>query len=91
MTTDELARAWRRKGVGASEIAAVCGFSKWGGPHSVWRDKTGRGEPIEESEAMSLGHELEELIVRRALAKLGLTAKSIEYQVCIERRDLAPW
>lgn len=29
MTTDELARAWRRKGVGASEIAAATDDREW--------------------------------------------------------------
>ena len=32
----------RRRGIGSSEIAAVCGISSWGSPLSVWLSKTGQ-------------------------------------------------
>jgi putative phage-type endonuclease len=38
----------RRRGIGSSEIAAVCGISSWGSPLSVWLSKTGQATPQEE-------------------------------------------
>ena len=34
----------RRRGIGSSEIAAVCGISSWGSPLSVWLSKTGQAK-----------------------------------------------
>lgn len=34
--------AWRRKGIGSSDAAAIMGFSKWGNPLEVFLERTGR-------------------------------------------------
>ena len=55
----------RQKGIGGSEIAAVCGLSKWRTPFDVWLEKT---SPIEDSPptlAMELGNFLEPLVVAK--------------------------
>ncbi len=33
--------AWRRGGIGASDVAAVLGLSPWSSPWSIWADKVG--------------------------------------------------
>lgn len=40
--------AWRRQGIGASDIAAILGLSPWATPFSVWAEKSGR-VPIDDS------------------------------------------
>lgn len=57
--TDEQ-RAWRRGGIGSSDVAAILGLSPHAGPWAVWNEKVGLAlEEEEESEQMALGHELE--------------------------------
>ena len=47
--------AWRRKGIGSSDSAAVVGLDPWRSPLSVWLDKLGQTGPIAENEYMELG------------------------------------
>jgi putative phage-type endonuclease len=42
MTLSAEQQELRRRGIGGSEIAAVCGLSPWSGPLDVWLSKTGR-------------------------------------------------
>ena len=52
----------RRHRVGASDVAKICGMSKWGGPLKVWAEKVqGIYEPS--GEAASLGSRLEPVIL----------------------------
>jgi len=58
-------KALRRKGVGASEVAAVLGLSHWQTPLMVYLDKIGQGAP-EDPDAIGpawFGHQLEPVIV----------------------------
>lgn len=61
----------RRHGIGASEIAAVNNLSPYQKPIDVYLEKLGEAKR-ETTEAMELGNELEPIICRRALRKLGL-------------------
>lgn len=61
----------RRHGIGASEIAAVNNLSPYQKPIDVYLEKRGEAKR-ETTEAMELGNELEPIICRRALRKLGL-------------------
>lgn len=64
---------WRRGGIGASEIAAVCGRSPWASPLSVYLRKRGEipddGPP---TEAMRLGLALEDLVADEFHLQTGL-------------------
>jgi putative phage-type endonuclease len=62
----------RRKGIGGSDAAKVLGISPYGGPLSVFMDKTGRSPEPEESEAMEMGVELEETVARVFTKRTGL-------------------
>lgn len=58
----EAARAGR---LGASEIAAVLGFSPWLSPFALWHMKAGTLPAQHDNEEMSWGRDLEALIARR--------------------------
>lgn len=51
--------AWRRHGVGASDVAAILGISPFASPWSVWAEKVGLIGEQEANEAMEAGHWLE--------------------------------
>lgn len=55
--------AERRKGIGASEIAAACGISKYMSRFRLWEIKTGRREPDQPNDAMRWGNRLEPHII----------------------------
>lgn len=54
--------AWRRQGIGASDVAGVVGLSPWSSPWSIWADKAGLMPDDDESEAMTAGRWLEAAI-----------------------------
>ncbi len=75
----------REDGIGASEVAAVLGLSPWETPFSLWLRKTGQVPPLEENEAMHMGHLLEGIVVTLWEEKTGgravkSSAKDIIYQ-----------
>lgn len=75
----------REDGIGASEVAAVVGLSPWETPFSLWLRKTGQVPPLEENQAMHLGHLLEPVIVSLWEEATGwktvkASAKDIIYQ-----------
>lgn len=51
--------AARRRGIGASEAAAILGLSKFLSPMDVWSDKVGLAEPRAELERMKWGKRLQ--------------------------------
>lgn len=53
----------RRRGIGASEIAAIAGLSRWATPAEVFEAKV-RGRPDLDSYAAALGNEIEAPIAR---------------------------
>lgn len=58
----------RRRGCGASDVAALLGFDRYRSPWQVWADKTGHPlyQPPEETPAMRLGIELETWLIDQA-------------------------
>ena len=42
---------WRRRGIGGSDVGAICGISKYKSPIDVYLDKIGQSEETEQSEA----------------------------------------
>lgn len=52
----------REDGIGASEVAAVVGLSPWDSPFSLYLKKTHQVPPVEENQAMHLGHLLEPVV-----------------------------
>lgn len=60
--TDEEWREGRKDGIGASDIGAIMGLSKWKSPYEVWLEKTGRVVPedISEKPVVKFGNDFEE-------------------------------
>lgn len=54
--------AWRRQGIGASDVAAVIGLSPWQSPYSLWAEKAGLIEPEADNDAMRHGRYAEHAI-----------------------------
>ena len=63
--------AHRRNAIGGSDAAAIIGLNDYASPFSVWLDKLGKAQPVEETEAMRLGHDLEEYVARRFCEATG--------------------
>lgn len=67
--------AWRRKGIGGSDAAAIAGLSRWRSPVAVWLEKTGQIESEEPGEAAYWGTVLEEIIAKEFSARTGKKVK----------------
>jgi putative phage-type endonuclease len=74
MNDDERADwlAWRRTGIGASDVAGILGLSPWASPWSIWADKTGLVVDDSDSLAMEFGRRAEKMIASWFTAKTGL-------------------
>jgi len=78
--------AKRSKGIGSSEIAMlltkelgngkVVPLSPWGGPHKLWRRKTGREDWSPDSDAMRRGRFLEKAILEMYASTYGYRLES---------------
>jgi putative phage-type endonuclease len=56
--------ALRKTGIGGSEVAAICGLSKWTSPYTLWCQKTGRiSDSVTPNDAMEWGNRLEPVII----------------------------
>lgn len=53
---------WRRKGIGGSDVAAICGLSRYKSPVEVYLDKLGEIPPIPDNPKMLAGRKLEPFI-----------------------------
>lgn len=61
----------RRKSIGGSDAAALCGMNTYMSPYSVWADKMGLIPPKEPNEAMRLGTDLEQYVADRFTEATG--------------------
>ena len=61
----------RKKGIGSSEAGTIMGVNKFDTPYSLWRRKTGVDGPIDQNEAMELGHHMEPSVVTMFAARTG--------------------
>ncbi|MEW6439225.1 MAG: lambda-exonuclease family protein [Pseudomonadota bacterium] len=64
-------RELRRKHIGASDLPAIWGISRYRTPYDVWLEKTGRVAPSEGGDAALAGVHLEAGVLRFAEAELG--------------------
>jgi predicted phage-related endonuclease len=65
--------AFRRTGITATDVVVLAGLPYHGRTvHDVWREKVLGDTKLAETEAMSLGNELEPIVLRRAAAKRDL-------------------
>lgn len=64
--------AWRTRGLGGSDIAAICGLSKWSTAFDVWLSKT-RPDLVndEDNDVLATGRRLEPAIAQWAAEETG--------------------
>ncbi|MCH3965524.1 MAG: YqaJ viral recombinase family protein [Clostridium sp.] len=53
---------FRNKGIGGSDVAALCGINKYKSPVELWMEKTGQIKPAESGEAAYWGTKMEPII-----------------------------
>jgi len=63
---------WRRKGIGGSDVAAICGMSRYSSPVEVYLDKLGELPPLEDNPKMKAGRMLEPTIAEWFADETGL-------------------
>lgn len=81
---------WRRRGLGASDIAGVLGLSPWASPWSVWARKVGLVDDAEseQTEAMEFGLRAEQMLSQWFMDKTGLWIAGDQTRCS---RDDHPW
>ena len=70
--SDQAWHDWRRDGIGASDIGALLGLSRWDSPWSLWATKVGLLSPTETTERQQMGHDFEPVIAQLFTRKTGL-------------------
>jgi putative phage-type endonuclease len=65
-------RAWRKLGIGASDVAALVGMSNYASPMSVWTDKLGLAGPDEDKDYMEYGRRAEPMLTGYFEDRTGL-------------------
>lgn len=68
---------YRRRGIGGSDVAAVCGLSKWKSPVEVWLDKTGQIDPVPAGEAAYWGTLMEPIIRQEFADRTGFKIRQV--------------
>lgn len=63
---------WRKLGIGASDVAALCGMSPYASPMSVYMDKLGLVPPDEDNEYMEYGRRAEPMLTDYFEDRTGL-------------------
>lgn len=70
----------RRRGIGSSDVAAICGLDKYRSPTAVYFDKVGDADPEDENVRMRLGRKMEALIAsewEEQMASEGVTVAAV--------------
>lgn len=80
-----LSPEWENKrhklGIGGSEAAAIAGLNPYSSAFTVYWDKVGKGEPMEVSEGMRQGTDLEEYVAKRFCEATGKRVRKCEYML----------
>ena len=88
-------RQWmkaRRKGIGASDIAAIMGVSPWSTPLQVWVSKVTDDAPeVEQSEDMLWGRRLEQSILEEFEERTIEQRYFLEHHGSLWRHDSMGW
>lgn len=69
---DKAWRDWRRQGVGASDVSALIGLSRYASPTSLYYEKLGLLEPDEETQRQRIGKRMEALLAAEFTDETGL-------------------
>lgn len=80
----------RRQGIGGSDVAPICGLSRWRTAMDVYMDKTGMVTSTPEEKHQREGKELEDGIARLLEVEAGITLVKPDYPGIFRRKD-EPW
>ena len=69
----------RKTGIGGSDAGAVCGLNPYSSAMKVFRDKTSEIVEETDSEAIRIGHDLEEYVAKRFMEATGLKVRRSNY------------
>ncbi|KAF1680472.1 YqaJ viral recombinase family protein [Veillonella sp. R32] len=94
IATHEEWLAFRKTGIGGSDMAAIMGLSKWKSPLDVWLEKTSNEVNVEETRFTYWGTKLEALVAEEFTIQTGYsvrnnnyTLQSIEYPFLLANID----
>ncbi len=74
--------AWRRQGIGASDVPAILGLSRWASPWSTWADKVGLLPPDDDQgDYAEFGHWAELMVGPWFAHRTGLAVAGEQMQV----------
>ncbi len=71
--------AFRRTGIGASEVGSVLGVNPWKSAVDVWLEKQGRTEPFAGNNATYWGQRLEDIVAQEYSLRTGLKGRRLNY------------
>lgn len=69
----------RKTGIGGSDAGAVCGLNPYSSPMKVFRDKTADKTEEQDSEAVRIGHDLEQYVAERFMEATGLKVRKSNF------------
>ena len=67
--------AYRRKGIGGSDVSIICGINKYRSPIALFQDKLGQIEPSEAGESAYWGHKLESIVREEFTLRTGFEVR----------------
>ena len=76
---------WRRKGIGGSDVAAICGMSRYKSALEVYLDKLGEIPPKEDNPKMKAGRMLEPLLADWFTEETGI--RVLEQKCIFQHKD----
>jgi putative phage-type endonuclease len=69
---------WRNKGIGGSDVAAICGISKYKSPVELWMEKTGQLQPKASGETAYWGTLFEPIIREEFTKRSGMKVRQVK-------------
>ncbi len=69
----------RKSGIGGSDAGAICGVNPYSSAMKVFRDKTSKEVEEQDSEAIRIGHDLEDYVAQRFTEATGLKVRKSNF------------
>lgn len=69
----------RKSGIGGSDAGAICGVNPYSSAMKVFRDKTSESVEEQDSEAVRIGHDLEDYVAQRFTEATGLKVRKSNF------------
>ena len=69
----------RKSGIGGSDAGAICGVNPYSGAMKVFQDKISEEVEEQDSEAVRIGHDLEDYVAQRFTEATGLKVRKSNF------------